>query len=307
MSQLDISYINSLAESYTRTIADAENRYYGGLKTAVNAVIDSGRRIILLAGPSGAGKTTTSQILRDAFISAGHPCELLPLDDFYRDSDDPDYPRLSDGSNNLECPEALCLNDVKGVISSVLSSGTAAVPVFDFKTAKRKPEKRSIDLSGGGVLIIEGLHALNPLISQGIESEKLFKIFVSVSTNINEGDTRLLSGKKIRFMRRLSRDRLYRASETEQTLSLWRQVLAAENIYLYPYKETAQLKFDTFHAFEPGVLKSFVLPALAESTDGLALEIRRALEKIKEIPLSAVPQSSLIREFVPGGKYEPEI
>ena len=113
-------------------------------------------------------------------------------------------------------------------------------------------------------MIIEGLHALNPKIAEGLSEDCVLKLFVSVSTNINEGEERILSGRKVRFVRRLVRDSIYRAASAERTLEMWHHVLLAEDIYLYPYKELADVAFDTFHVFELGVMRQYALSLLSE-------------------------------------------
>jgi uridine kinase len=158
-----------------------------------------------------------------------------------------------------------------------------------------------------GCVIIEGLHALNPKISSGLHKDKILKLFVSVSTNINHEGERILSGRKVRFVRRLVRDSIYRAANAERTLSMWKKVLMAEDVYLYPYKASADLAFNTFHSFELSVMKSFALSLISKSlaeADVYAGTVLSALELIEGMDHSLVPDNSLIREFIPGGIYE---
>ena len=143
--------------------------------------------------------------------------------------------------------------------------------------------------------------------TEGIDTGAVARVFVSVSTNISDGRHRLLSGRKIRFIRRLTRDYLYRASGVERTLALWQGVLAGENRYLYPFKDTAEFRFDTFHLYELGVMRPFAERVLAEDPtvrNPYLDVIREALTHFTMVPLAEVPETSLIREFVPGGIYE---
>ena len=177
---------------------------------------------------------------------------------------------------------------------------------LQMEVARKAPV--TVKIPDGGCAIIEGLHALNPLLTDGLATDLVTKVFVSVSTNISIGDDRILSGRKIRFIRRMSRDYLYRAADAARTLSFWQGVLAGEDKYLYPYKETADIRFDTFHFYEIGVMKRLATqvmdesPALAEHP--FLLVIRRALSHFPCIPLEMVPETSLLREFLPGGIYE---
>ena len=135
----------------------------------------------------------------------------------------------------------------------------------------------------------------------------VLKLFVSVSTNINEGARRIISGKKLRFLRRMVRDNIYRGASAERTLSMWGGVLSGEEAHLYPYKDLADIRFDTFHSFEPAVLKPFAMKLLNDEivdASPYARIVRVAISKIPELPSEIVPQTSLIREFIPGGIYE---
>ena len=132
-------------------------------------------------------------------------------------------------------------------------------------------------------------------------------MFISVSTNVNDGEDRLISGRKIRFVRRMVRDSIYRGADAEKTLSMWKNVLIGEDEHLYPNRKYADIEYDTFHAYEPGVMSPFaerlISPELAER-DPYAGTVLTALKRVKKIPESLVPNGSLIREFIPGGKYE---
>jgi uridine kinase len=158
-----------------------------------------------------------------------------------------------------------------------------------------------------GCVIIEGIHGLNPILSDPFPKDSVLKVFVSVSTNINHNGERILSGRKLRFVRRLVRDNLYRASGAERTLEMWDNVLGGEDEYLYPYKDLADIRFDTFHTFEPGIMKPFAERLLTKDVtenNAYAKTVAEAIEKMPMLDEDLVPESSLIREFIPGGIYE---
>ena len=263
-------------------------------------------RLILLAGPSGSGKTTTANLISDAIRELGEESIVISLDDFYKTHDDPAYPKSESGEHDYECPEALDLELIAKTLKAITDGEGFSVPKYDFKTGSRQFFKEYPSAKDRCV-VIEGLHALNPKISDHLPAEKIYKIFVSVSTNINADDKRLLSGRKVRFIRRLVRDSIYRGADAERTLAMWRAVLEAEDIYLYPYKATANIAFDTFHIFELGVMKSFAEELLTEelaSREPYVSVVLEALKNIEPIDIELVPANSLIREFVPGGIYE---
>ena len=264
-------------------------------------------RIITLAGPSGSGKTTSANLLKDAIKSHGLESIVVSLDDFYRDSSDPDYPRLPDGSRDFERPESLHLGEIAETLRKIAAEEAFELPKYDFKVGGRVSLTPHAPITNGCV-IVEGLHALNPKISDVLPHESVLKVFVSVSTNVIATDgERLISGRKIRFVRRLVRDSIYRASDAERTLSMWDEVIAAEDIYLYPYKESADYRIDTFHMYELSVMRERALALISRELserNSFAAIVFTALRAVEPLDESAVPADSLIREFISGGIYD---
>lgn len=308
VAERNVKEINhAVKEHLAATVAEAEEEYRAHLDDLAEKIVLRGTRVVLLAGPSSSGKTTTANMLADRLRQGGHPATVISLDDFYYSKDDPRYPRTPEGTLDYETPYALRLDLIRQTIRRIQHGEPAPVPKFDFKIGRRWDNATVVDIPRGGCAVIEGLHALNPLMTEGIDPGSVARVFVSVSTNVNDGERRLLSGRKIRFIRRLTRDFLYRASGAERTLSLWQGVLEGEDRYLYPFKNTAEFRFDTFHLYELGVMRPFAERVLAEAPtlcDPYLDVIRNALAHFTAVPLDCVPETSLIREFVPGGVYE---
>ena len=265
-------------------------------------------RILLLAGPSSSGKTTTANLLRDRLLTAGHAVEVVSLDDFYLPPDTPGYPRLPNGALDFEAPEALDIPAVRACLSAVLRGEEYPMPRFDFRAGGRARETRPLCIPPQGYLIVEGLHALHPTMVEGISPAQYMGVFVSVSTNILRDDgSRLLSGRKLRFLRRLVRDSLYRNSDAARTYTLWQSVLAGEDQYLYPYRDRAAVSINSFHDYEVALLRPFAEPLLAAPdaprTDYTAA-VSAAMAAFLPLAPDAVPDTSLMREFIPGGVYE---
>ena len=309
VAEIFVSELNGNIKSDPKFMVTlAEEKYHSRIRTIAAHVRCHERiRLVLLAGPSGSGKTTTANLLRDAINNIGEDAIVVSLDDFYRDSSDPGYPKHEDGSRDLECPEALSLEEIEKTLVNIAEGREFYLPKYDFKSASRVELTRHAPLPDGCV-IIEGLHALNPVISKALPPECVLKLFVSVSTNINDdGGERILSGRKIRFCRRMTRDSIYRGADAERTLEMWHKVLEAEDIYLYPYKSQANIAFDTFHTFELGVMRPFVERLLTDSVvekDEYAGIVLKAIKQFEVVDEKLVPDDSLIREFIPGGKYE---
>ncbi len=308
MSDIEIKEINKrVKESPEELVLESEKIYHTRVARIADDVVSHDKvRIILLAGPSGSGKTTSANLIKDAIIERGKEAIVVSLDDFYKDSTDPTYPRLESGERDFECPEALRLDEIHLTLRNIAEGHEFVLPKYDFKIGGRGGAKIHSAMPSG-VVIVEGLHALNPIISAGLPTESVLKIFVSVSTNVNNFRERMLSGRKIRFIRRLVRDNLYRAADAERTLGMWHEVLEAEDVYLYPYKATADIAFDTFHPFELSVMKKYALELISTELaerEWYAGVVRCALLATEEMDESLIPEESLIREFIPGGKYE---
>ena len=306
MAEIYIDRLNDEILKGEETVAKDEARYTAHIGEVADRIAASDIRVLLLAGPSGAGKTTTANLIADAVRERGLSSMVVSLDNFYRDHRDPAYPRLANGERDMESCDALDLSRVSECLRSILLGEAFSIPRYDFKIGRAESETAYAPVLHGCV-IVEGLHALNPAITEHLPSGGVLRLFVSVSTNILDmRGERILSGRKLRFLRRLVRDSIYRGAEVGATLAVWQSVLDGEDKYLYPYKNTADLFFDTFHTFEPGVLKDMAAQRIetARIDDPYLNTVARALKVIEPLCPSLVPRSSLIREFIAGGIYE---
>lgn len=304
--EIELQEINRMAADNPRKmVADAEAGYSEKLDALARSLLRSPEtRVLLLAGPSSSGKTTTANLLADRLTALDHPCSVVSLDHFYRNRDE-NYPRNADGTLDYENVTALNLPLITACLSDIIAQRDCALPHYDFKSALRTDHASVLPARKNRLVIVEGLHAINPLLSDSLPRQNLRKVFVSVSTNINRDGKRILSGRKIRFLRRMVRDALYRGASAAHTLTLWPNVLAGENRYLYPYKSLADDHIDTFHRYEVGVLVGFAqkyAPA-AEGNEFLDYVMASAAQFVPVDP-QLVPDTSLIREFIPGGIYE---
>ena len=307
MAEIMLEKINrAVRENFEELVAREEAKYHARVAEIAERIERDDIRVLLLAGPSGSGKTTTANLIADAVKARGEECMVVSLDDFYRNADDPEYPRLSSGERDYECPEALRLDEINAAIANISHGEHFEIPKYNFKFGARSYVKR-YDSKAHSCVIIEGLHALNSKIYDGLDMSGVLRLFVSVSTNINCEGERLISGRKARFVRRMVRDSIYRNADAERTLELWQNVLSAEDVYLYPYKASADIAFDTFHLFELSVMKPYVerliSPELAER-NVYAATVLAAMKRIAPASEECIPSDSLIREFLPGGKYE---
>lgn len=299
----EIEYINSEAKSNPQELIEkCERRYANIIASVAKTICDRGeRQVVMLAGPSSSGKTTTAGKISDECIKNGVHTFVLSLDDFYLDRDD--IPLLPDGTRDFETVYALDLDYFTEIANALLRGETVKTPVFDFVTGKRSPDKyKEITLGEKDIVVIEGLHALNPIITDKI-SGNLFKIYISVSSRIyNQKGKIILNKRNLRFVRRLVRDFKFRGSSADYTYSLWKNVTYGEDKYLFPYRDNADIRINTVHLYEPCVLKKQALALLeSEISDDYAYDVQRlrdALNKFEDIDENAVPADSLLREFL---------
>ena len=307
MAEMLINDINrAVLSSPAELVQKSEDAYHGMVEALAQRVCTDEVRIVMLAGPSGSGKTTTANLLSDYIKERGCDCMVVSLDDFYRNADDPKYPRFENGERNFESVDALDLPELAKTLGAIAAAEPFTVPKYSFKIGGRT-EMRTYPAMVRGCVVIEGLHALNPRVFGSLPEDKIVKLFISVSTNIIKDDKRILSGRKIRFMRRMIRDYLYRGATAQRTLDFWDGVLFGEDKYLYPTRKYADVSFNTFHPFELSVMRSFVESLISDELahgNPYAATVLNAAREVEPMDIDLVPQTSLIREFIPGGKYE---
>lgn len=290
-------------------IKTSENEYIEELDELSDIISGNKNiKIVSIAGPSGSGKTTTAHILCDKLKLKGRNTTVLSLDDFYLPSEQ--LPLLPNGSKDIESVYSLDLELLRKCFREIIEKGKTSLPRFDFKTKTRFLNENPIDIShNNGIVIVEGLHALNPHITELVPAENIYKIYISVNCPVlkENGDT-LLTSRQIRLIRRALRDRIFRNTDINTTLSLWNGVVEGERKYLYCFKETADFQLITLHPYEVCVYKRYFLQ-LVECVEKNApcydyfIGTANALKKFNSIDISLVPENSLIREFIGNGHY----
>lgn len=259
-------------------------------------------KIVLLAGPSGSGKTTTAQMLSQSLVKQGKVVRMLSLDDFYRAHYE--FPVWEDGQQNYESIDALDLPLYARVMGELTQTGKAEFPVFDFRKKEPTWQGNIVEYTDDTVLIIEGIHALNPLLQQGLPQGDCHRVYVSVHADY-EGDGRAVKGRDLRFMRRLIRDSWNRHTDAARTLQLWGYVLRGEVDYIQPFRSTADTHINSAHAYEPYLYAPLALAlfdTLGDAYDQPALvaRLRAVLPDLPTIATTAIPSDSLMQEFIGG-------
>lgn len=302
-SHIDVSEVNELAQNPQAFIARCEKDYYYQIDKVVERVLDSlGRiRVILLAGPSSSGKTTTAHKISEKFEQIGIPAPVVSLDDFFLGKEF--YPKLPDGSPDMEALEALDLPLINSKVKELLEKGEAVFPTFDFTRSCRSRVTNTITLGEGGVLILEGLHAINPRLLDSISDNRLFRLYVSVRTKYLKGDDDLLVPKDMRLIRRMVRDHNFRNHSPLETLLGWQDVLDGEEKYIYPFRDSVDFKIDSALDYEGCVFHHYILPMIESLKDdkvysGKVKQVVDILEAFEDIDYRYIPKASLLREFI---------
>lgn len=271
-------------------------------------ICDRGAKAVMLAGPSSSGKTTSANRLSTQLRVHGKKPILISLDDYYVDRD------LilpgADGKLDLEHINTIDTELFQKHLSELLSGQEVELPVFNFVTGKREWKDHKLKLHPDTVIIIEGLHALNPvLLPEAIDKNLLFKLYVSALLPINLDDHNRIPSSYLRLLRRIVRDYETRGSSVEQTLSMWDSVRRGEERWIFPYQENADVIFNSSTIYELAILKNHIFPLLmAIVPEQSCYEAVRSIVKILNYVQSAdvddeIPPTSLIREFIGGNTY----
>ncbi len=289
-------------------VEKAENHYDREItETAQRIADDDSLKIVAIAGPSASGKTTTAHILSEKLQKLGEQTEVVSLDDFYLPTEQ--LPLTEDGKYDIESVKALDRELMKKCFGEIINTGKTELPKYVFAEKRRILSARSIDISGRGIVIVEGLHALNPVITDLVPRKNIFKAYISVNRSVldNNGEV-LLTSRQIRLMRRVLRDRIFRGSSVNETLALWKGVVEGEKKYLYCFKDTADVLIKTLHIYEPCLYRNDFC-ALCDETQNITdcrdyfLKTAEAVRKFVPLDEALIPHNSLIREFIGEGKY----
>lgn len=293
----DLQLINRSAHSKPKTLVkSAEDFYAWQLQEIAETVMQKSAKIVFIAGPSSAGKTTSSLKLKASLKRLGITAHVISMDDFFVNK--VDTPLLADGSYDFENVTAVDIPYFKQFLKDVLSGKTANLPHYDFLKGERTTIT-PLTLKPNDKLIIEGLHALNPLFQEGLPKKSFFKVFVTVSSNFTQGDNVVITPKNLRFMRRLLRDYYKRGTKVSQTVELWHKVCQGENKYILPFRDNADYILNTTHLYEPLLYDKYLRPVLETSRLEEIQEIKNIFQKTGSIDIIYVPKNSLLREFLP--------
>jgi uridine kinase len=259
-----------------------------------------GACLVLIAGPSCSGKTTFSKRLAVHLMAHGIRPKRLGLDDYFVNRDQ--TPRDERGEFDFEALEALDLDLLNSQLADLLSGHEVTLPRFNFRAGLREPGE-TIQLSGDHVLLVEGIHGLNPRLVTQVSQECIFRIYVSALTQLNIDMHNRVPTTDTRLIRRIVRDATYRGYSAKETITRWESVRRGEKLYIFPHQEHADVMFNSALVYELAVLKPFAAPLLRE-VDPWTTEYNEArrllafLEWFFPCSSDMVPDNSILREFI---------
>lgn len=294
-----ISRLDELASAKSY-ISVCEAAYRRRLKNVASDIIASGRRIVLLSGPSASGKTTSSLKLTEELGRRGVHAALVSLDNFYLNGED--YPKLPNGEYDYESLYALDIDRVNACLAELYGTGESWLPRFDFVTRKRTFRAEHIQLGENDVLVIEGIHGLNPELTRSLPEGSVLKIYAGLRTEYYEGDEKKVETADIRLVRRMIRDVRERAHDAEATLLRWQSIRDGEAKWIKPHKKEADLLLNTSLDYEPclyaPMVKKLALEGSGKSRQDMLEQLAARFEGIISRETAEVPADSLLVEFI---------
>lgn len=276
------------------------------LAAMADEIVRRKARLVLLAGPSSSGKTTTSKRLSILMMACGLHPHTICTDDYFVNR--VDTPKDENGEYDFECIEAVDTAFFQQQMTQLLDGEEVELPRYDFPTGQRVFEGRKLKIGEGDIIILEGNHALNPLFSQQIPEQDKYRIYVSACTTVALDDHNYVPTVDIRLLRRILRDYKYRGYSALETIKRCPSVSAGEDKWITPYQENADATFNSALLFELGVLRTELMPILEQVNErepeySEASRLRKFLRYFRPIPACDVPRTSLLREFMGGSSF----
>lgn len=311
--KLGIENVSSLNSRVTKGNVDdivllSENIQNNSLFKIAETIYNNKKlKLILLAGPSSSGKTTSSKKLELFLKGFGLNPIAISIDNYFVDRDK--TPRLPDGSYDFESLNSINVELFNKNLKDLLDGKEVTLPVYNFITGKSELSDESIKLGEKEILIVEGLHALNEELTYSIDKKNKYKIYLCPLTVLSLDNHNRIRTTDNRLLRRIVRDNRTRGYSASDTLSSWGKVREGEEKYVFPFQDEADVIFNTSLIYELGVLKTYAEPLLysVEESDPMYKEAVRLLNLLKNIlPISNdyIPVDSIVREFIGGGYFK---
>ena len=264
-------------------------------------------KVVLIAGPSSSGKTTFCKRLSVQLLASGVKPVQISLDDYFVNRET--TPKDENGEYDYESIYALNIPLINEQFNALFRGEEVELPKYNFQTGKSEKSGKKLHLGENNILVVEGIHALNPLLTEQIANDKKFKIYASALTTILLDDHNYIPTTDNRLLRRIVRDYKYRGCSAQETIHRWPSVRAGENKWIFPYQEQADVMFNTALLFELAVIKpqaEEVLKQVPENCEEYAeaYRLRKFLKYFAPLPFRNLPPTSLLREFLGGSSFK---
>ena len=277
------------------------------LSNIADEIANRNVRLVLVAGPSSSGKTTTAKRLAILLMACGLRPYILSTDDYFVNR--VDTPLDEKGEYDFECIEAVDIRFFNQQLNALLRGEEVELPRYDFPTGMRVFEGRRLQIQSEDVIILEGNHALNPILTGQVDDLQKFRIFVSALTTIQLDDHNYIPTSDIRLLRRLLRDYKYRGYSAVETIRRCPSVKAGEEKWIFPYQELADATFNSALLYELGVMRAQIMPILEQVPEKAteyaeAYRLTKFLHYFRSVPEQQIPPTSLLREFAGGSSFK---
>ena len=283
-------------------VAMCEAAYGRRLRNVAKEILDSGRKVVLLAGPTSSGKTTSTHRLAGTLEEMGTRATVVSLDNFYLDGKD--YPKLPDGTDDYESLWALDVERINRCLGELVTEGKSWLPSFDFKTRTRTLKAEHMELGEHETLLIEGIHGLNPELTRTLQPGSVFKVYAGLRTEYYEGEERIIQTQDIRLIRRMIRDVRERNHDAEATMLKWPSIRDGEIKWIRPFRKEADTLLNTSLDYEPclyaPILEEMVKRGSGKSRQAELEALAARFATVEGIGSGIVPASSMLREFIGG-------
>ena len=293
-----INVVEALHNKHFIQIADEITRRYD----------EGGARVVLIAGPSSSGKTTSSKRLAIQLVANCIVPKVIELDNYFVNRDDTPLDETNKNEKDYESLYALDLDKFNQDVTDLLAGKEVALPTYNFKDGKREYLGNTLKLGDGDILLMEGIHGLNPELTRSIPDEQKFRIFVSALTTLNIDDHNWIGTYDNRLLRRIIRDHKYRGVDARDTIRRWPSVRRGEDKWIMPFHENADAMFNSSLLFELAVMKNYALPILQQVPTSApeyaeASRLMKFLSYFEPLDEKDIPSTSLLREFLGGSSF----
>lgn len=271
------------------------------------SIVKNNKRIVLIAGPSSAGKTTFSHRLSIQLRAMGMIPHAIAADNYFVNRED--NPKDENGNYDFECLGAMDLKLLNNDMTGLLEGNLVELPEFNFKTGRREYHGNYLQIGEKDVLIMEGIHSLNPEMTYRLDNNDKYKIYISPLNQLYIDDNTKVSTLDSRLLRRMVRDNRTRGNDVEKTLSMWSSVRSGEEKYIFPYESEADAMFNSGLLYEYAAIKPYAAPLLesisaSSEYEEDVLRLKTFINRFEELDTAYIPLNSILREFIGGGCFK---